>query len=348
MPVPVTGRVGVLVMAHGTPRRTGDIASFYTRIRRGRPPSPEQLEELEMRYAAIGGLSPLTERTEAQVDAVRAELERRAPGHYVVAYGAKHTDPLIEEAAVTLAAAGVDEIIGLVLTPHGSSLGSEEYLTRAEAALAGSVPFHAVPPWYGEPDLVALLAERVDDALVQVGEGRDKEGRDKEGTDKEGTDKVGTDKVGRDIGSRDQSRYPVLFTAHSLPERVRDMGDTYPEQLQESASLVAAAAGLERWGVAWQSAGRTPEPWLGPDVRDAVRQLAAESRTGGEGAIEGVVVCPIGFVTDHLEVLYDLDVELAAVAREVGLPFARTASLNDNPRFIGVLADVICAEARRD
>jgi protoporphyrin/coproporphyrin ferrochelatase len=328
VPVPVTGRVGVLVMAHGTPRRTGDIASFYTRIRRGRPPSPEQLEELELRYAAIGGLSPLTERTQDQVDAVRAQLERRAPGQYVVAYGAKHTDPLIEEAAATLAAAGVDEVIGLVLTPHGSSLGSEEYLTRAEAALAGNVPFHAVAPWYGEPDLVALLAERVDDALVQV--------------------RAGGDKVGRDNESRDQSRYPVLFTAHSLPARVRDMGDTYPEQLQESASLVAAAASLERWGVAWQSAGRTPEPWLGPDVRDAVRQLAAESGTAAEGAVDGVVVCPIGFVTDHLEVLYDLDVELAAVAREVGLPFARTASLNDDPRFIGVLADVICAEARRD
>jgi ferrochelatase len=148
----------------------------------------------------------------------------------------------------------------------------------------------------------------------------------------------------------------VIFTAHSLPERVRAMGDTYPEQLQESAALVAAAAGLVRWQVAWQSAGRTPEPWLGPDICDVVRELAAGGTTGavgtgGDGPAAGVVVCPIGFVTDHLEVLYDLDVELAAVAAEVGLPFARTASLNDDPRFIGVLADVIGAteaRARRD
>jgi ferrochelatase len=129
----------------------------------------------------------------------------------------------------------------------------------------------------------------------------------------------------------------VIFTAHSLPARIVDSGDTYPEQLEESARLVAEAAGLARWQVAWQSAGRTPEPWLGPDIRDVVRQL------GESGGCKGVVVCPIGFVTDHLEVLYDLDVELAAVATEVGLPLARTASLNDDPRFIAVLADVVMA-----
>jgi ferrochelatase len=315
--VAVTGPVGVLVMAHGTPARTEDIAPFYTRIRRGRPPTPEQLADLERRYAAIGGLSPLTRRTQAQVDAVREVLAQRAPGHYRVAYGAKHTDPLIEEAAVSLAGAGtgVDAVIGLVLTPHGSTMGSEEYLVRAEAALAGACPFVAVPPWYAEPGLVSLLGERVTEAREKL------------------------------VAGGDPNRYPVIFTAHSLPERVRDLGDSYPEQLAESAQLMAEAAGLERWQVAWQSAGRTPEPWLGPDIRDVVRQLAD---LDGPAGVDGVVVCPIGFVTDHLEVLYDLDVELAAVADEVGLACARTASLNDDPRFIGVLADVIgAAEASR-
>jgi ferrochelatase len=321
-----SGQVGVLVMAHGTPHGREEIAAFYTRIRHGRPPAPEQLADLERRYAAIGGLSPLTERTRAQVDGVRTELARRAPGRYVVAYGAKHTEPLIEDAASSLLATGVAEIIGLVLTPFGSSLGSQEYFARAEAALGRTRPFVAVPPWYGEPGLVALLATRVDDALASLGAGDDR------------------------------GRYPVIFTAHSLPERVQEAGDTYPAQLEESARSVAAAAGIDRWQVAWQSAGRTPEPWLGPDVRDVVRRLAGESaseRAGGAvgagGAAEGVVVCPIGFVADHLEVLYDLDVELAAVAAEAGLPFARTASLNDDPRFIGVLADVISAAGpRRD
>ncbi len=292
---------GVLLMAHGTPANAEEILPFYTRIRRGRPPEPEQLAELEGRYRAIGGVSPLAERTRAQVDAVRAELEARSPGRYVVVFGAKHTDPLIEDAATALASAGLEQVVGLVLTPHASSMGSQEYLDRAAAALVGT-RFVAVGPWYAEPAFVALLAARVRAALGTL-----------------------------------PGRRRVIFTAHSLPERIRQAGDTYPEQLAESARLVGEAAGLEEWLVAWQSAGRTPDPWLGPDVRDEVRRLAAD------GTTDAVVVCPIGFVADHLEVLYDLDVEVAAVASECGIGFARTASLNDDPAFVSVLADVITA-----
>jgi ferrochelatase len=192
-------------------------------------------------------------------------------------------------------------VIGLVLTPHGSSLGSQEYLDRAAAAL-GDTPFVAVDSWYAEPALVELLASRVKDAVAGV-----------------------------------SGRARVVFTAHSLPERIRESGDTYPEQLAESARLVAVAAGLDQWEVGWQSAGRTPEPWLDPDVRDVVRRLAAD------GGTDAVVVCPIGFVADHLEVLYDLDVDLAGIAAAGGLAYARTASLNDDPRFVRVLADVVVA-----
>jgi ferrochelatase len=145
----------------------------------------------------------------------------------------------------------------------------------------------------------------------------------------------------------------VFFTAHSLPERVREGGDTYPEQLMESAQLVAKTAGLAAscagpatgpvtWSVAWQSAGRTPEPWLGPDVRDEVRRL------GVSGGFVAVVVCPIGFVADHLEVLYDLDVEVAAAAAECGLRYARTESLNDDPAFMEVLAGAVIAADEAD
>ena len=292
---------GVLLMAHGTPSSPDEIGPFYTRIRRGRPPTPEQLAELEGRYRAIGGVSPLAEHTRGQVEGVRAVLEHRAPGHFVVSFGAKHTDPLIEEAAAALAVGGHRHVIGLVLTPHASSLGSQEYLERAAAALADT-PFVAVEPWYAEPALVELLASRVKDAVAGV-----------------------------------SGRASVIFTAHSLPERIRETGDTYPEQLAESARLVAAAAGLDQWQVAWQSAGRTPEAWLGPDVRDVVRRLA------DGGGTDAVVVCPIGFVADHLEVLYDLDVDVAGVAAASGLAYARTASLNDDPVFVRVLADVVVA-----
>jgi ferrochelatase len=294
---------GVLIMAHGTPASADEIAAFYTRIRRGRPPEAAQLAELEARYQAIGGVSPLAERTRDQVDAVRAELEHRAPGRYEVAFGAKHTEPLIETAAAELAAAGLEEVVGLVLTPHASSMGSQEYLDRAAKEL-GATPFVEIGAWYAQPALVDLLASRVTAALAAV-----------------------------DGSAR------VVFTAHSLPERIRATGDTYPEQLADSAKLVARAAGLDKWEVAWQSAGRTPDPWLGPDVRDVVRRL------GPAADIDAVVVCPIGFVADHLEVLYDLDVEVARVAAEAGLAYARTASLNDDPAFIGVLADLITATA---
>jgi ferrochelatase len=301
--------VGVLVMAHGTPASPAEIAPFYTRIRRGRPPTPEQLADLEQRYAAIGGTSPLNDRTAAQVAGLRRALAERAGDRCTVTFGAKHTAPFIEDAAVELRRAGHRQVIGLVLTPHGSSLGSQEYLERAEAALGPQCRFRAVPPWYAEPDFVTLMATRVSEALAAAG--------------------------------IDPTRCPVIFTAHSLPERVRDMGDTYPDQLEESARLVAAVAGIPRWLVAWQSAGRTPEPWLGPDVRQVVRQL------GDDGGTDGVVVCPIGFVADHLEILYDIDIELAAVAGEVGLPLTRTASLNDDAAFMGVLAGVVCAAAAR-
>jgi ferrochelatase len=297
---------GVLVMAHGTPSGPDEIEAFYTRIRRGRPPEPAQLAELEARYRAIGGVSPLAERTHAQVAGLRVTLERRVPQRYVVAFGAKHVDPLIEDTARRLAGAGVERVIGLVLTPHGSSMGSQEYLDRAAAAL-GTTPFVQVGPWYAEPGLVDLLAARVADACSTV-----------------------------------SGRTRVIFTAHSLPARIRETGDTYPDQLAESARLVAEAAGLRDWVVAWQSAGRTPEPWLGPDVREEVRRLAQE------GVADAIVVCPIGFVADHLEVLFDLDVEVARVAADAGLGYARTASLNDDPAFIDVLAGVVLrADAQR-
>jgi protoporphyrin/coproporphyrin ferrochelatase len=293
-------------MAHGTPASMEELAPFYTRIRRGRAPSPEQLAELEGRYRAIGGVSPLAARAAAQVDGLRRDLEARVPGRYVVAFGAKHTEPLIEEAAARLVVAGPERVIGLVLTPHGSSMGSEEYLGRAAAAMTGT-PFVAIGPWYAQRALVRLLADRVRTTLRTMAGGR----------------------------------AHVLFTAHSLPERILDAGDTYPEQVAASASLVAEAAGLgtepRQWSVAWQSAGRTPEPWIGPDARDVVRRLAA----GGEA--DAIVVCPVGFVADHLEVLYDLDVELRAVAEECGVGYARTASLNDDPEFVAVLADLVVA-----
>ncbi len=302
---------GVLVMAHGTPSDAADIESFYTSIRRGRPPTPELLAELVGRYEAIGGTSPLAERTRAQVEGVAAALETAAPGRYVVRYGAKHTSPSVEDGLGQLVDAGVDRAVALVLTPHQSSLGSGEYIRRARQAAsltAGPLTLFPVPSWHRAPGLAALLADRTRAALDSVDPG-------------------------------DATRTAVFFTAHSLPVRVVAEGDPYPEQVRESASDIAAILGLDddpgvSWGVAWQSAGRTPDPWIGPDLLAEIRRAAAEGVTS-------VVVCPVGFVSDHLEVLYDLDIEAFDVARSAGVAFTRTRSLDDDPRFLEVLAAVV-------
>lgn len=317
MSTPVPPSVGVLVMAHGTPDERSGIEAFYTRIRRGRPPSAGQLSDLVRRYDAIGGTSPLAARTAAQVASIAASLEAEEPGRFVVRFGAKHTAPFIEDAALDLALAPVRGVVGVVLTPHRASMGSEEYFARAEAALrsaAGPPPFVRVPQWYDTPGFSELVAERV---LVALD----------------------------DLGPVD--RAVVLFTAHSLPERVVAKGDPYPRQVAESAAAAAAAAGLAArgtsWEVAWQSAGRTPEPWIGPDLLEVLRRLGAGAR---EARVRtGVVVCPVGFVADHLEVLYDVDVEARGVAESEGLAFGRTASFNDDPRLCALVARAVRAAA---
>jgi ferrochelatase len=292
---------GVVVMAYGTPGRLEDVEAFYTDVRRGRPPSAEQLEQLVARYRAIGGVSPLNERTAAQVAGLAAQLEARQPGGFAVAYGAKHAEPRIEQAVEALAGHGVDRLVGLVLAPHYARLSVGEYLERAATtAGAAGLAFAGIEHWHDEPALVAVLAERVADERARL-----------------------VAAVGEPV--------EVVVTAHSLPERIVSTGDPYPAQLAETARLVAAAAGLDHHGVAWQSAGRTADTWLGPDILEVLRTLAAQK-------VAGVVVCPAGFTSDHLEVCYDLDVEARALAERLGLGFARTASLNDEPRVLAALA----------
>lgn len=294
-------RVGVLLMAYGTPGRAEDVESYYTDIRRGRPPTAELLADLVRRYEAIGGLSPLAERTRAQRDALATELGEGFP----VRLGLKHAAPLIEQAAEELASDGVDGVVGLVLAPHYSALSVGGYHDRARTALAGRSAYMPIESWHVEPELVGLLAGRWRETAAAF--------EDAELPDVE-----------------------TLFTAHSLPERVRAMGDPYEEQLAATAAAVAASAGVPdgRWRVAWQSAGRTPERWLAPDILSVMPLLAAAGR-------RGVILCPAGFTSDHLEVLYDVDIEARRAAGEHGMRLVRTRSLNDDPIFIRLLARLV-------
>ena len=300
---------GVVVMAYGTPRHPDEIEAYYTDIRRGRPPTADQLADLVARYRAIGGISPLAERTEEQRVAIAAALDKRRPGEFVVELGQKHAAPSIEDAVAKLHLAGVDRVVGIVLAPHYSSFSIAQYLDRARsAAKALHLPFAGVESWHLEPAYIEFLVSAVREAVA-----------------------------GSFAGMK------VIFTAHSLPQRIIDAGDPYPSQLRETASAVAQRVGLaewSQWAIAWQSAGRTPEPWLGPDILTVLRDLGAS-----EGASR-VVVCACGFVADHLEVLYDLDIEAARVAFEAGLTFARTRCVNDDPAVMGALADLVIDRAR--
>ncbi len=298
-------RPGLLVMAHGTPAEPSEIEPFYTRIRRGRPPTAEQLADLVSRYEAIGGLSPLLERTQAQVSA----LSRSLPG-WPVALGQKMTDPGIEDGMSRLAEAGAEQVVGLVLAPHFSTMSVGEYHRRAsDAAAAAGIAYLPIESWHILESYVDFLASAVQASLVDL-----------------------------PVPSR------VVFTAHSLPARIVEAGDPYPDQLRVTAMAVAERCNLVEgrdWRTAWQSAGRTPDPWLEPDILEVLREEAASF------TVSGVLVCACGFVADHLEVIYDLDVEAAGIARGVGLAFARTPSLDDDPTVMAGLAELVRSVAQQ-
>ena len=299
----MTAPTGVVVMAYGTPAGPDQIEAYYTHIRRGRPPDAEQLASLRARYEAIGGLSPLAERTEAQRAAIGAALERQTPDGFLTELGHKHSAPFIEDAVGTLARRGVTRIVGLVLAPHYSRASVGAYHARGEDAASGAgITWCPIDRWYDEPAYLDFLAIAVNQARADVAE---------------------------------PTR--VVFSAHSLPERAL-VGDPYPAELAESAGQIARRARVDDYELAWQSAGVTSDPWRGPDVLDVIADLA-------DGEFAGVVVCAQGFVSDHLEVLYDLDIKARRVAREHGLAFARTRSLNEDPTVMAALATRIAVAA---
>lgn len=302
-------KTAVLLMAYGTPRCSDEILSYYTDIRRGRPPTTEQLADLVNRYQAIGGVSPLTTRTEAQLNALARELDAIAPDKFHVQLGLKHAHPTIEETVTDLAEQGFSRIVALVLAPHFSSYSVGQYLSRAtEVATTLGVTVTGINSWAVEPAFVSFLANDLRHKLLAMSSA---------------------------------SRHPrVLFTAHSLPQRIIDSGDPYQTELRSTALAVADQLGLtegSQWTIAWQSAGRTPEPWIGPDILKVIEELAD---TDG---CDGIVVSACGFVADHLEVLYDLDIEAQERAQQLGLSFARTECVNDDPMVMSALAHLIVA-----
>ena len=313
----MTPPVGVLVMAYGTASGPDDVKRYYTDIRGGRAPTPEHLDELRDRYAAIGNVFPLLDTTRAQAAGLVDRLN--GDGETYRAYlGMKHSAPSISEAVARMRDDGIEQALGIVMAPHWSGMSVETYVDRVRGAMdeqGGGPSISFVRSYHAHPSFVKFLATRVSDAL-------------------EG------------LAPADRAGAMVLFTAHSLPTRVMEDGSLrcktcdcasscrYRDGLQETADLVAQGIGLGSYGIAWQSAGRTADPWWGPPVQESILEAAALGH-------RAVVVCSAGFVADHLEILFDLDIEAKAVAEGAGIRFARTKMPNADPEYLDVLAEVV-------
>ncbi len=300
------GTTGVLLMAYGGPDSLDDIPTFLLDIRGGQPTSQELIDEITENYRKIGGRSPLLELTQRQAALVEARLNAGAPPgrRYKTYIGMRHWRPWIEEAVERMIADGIRDAVALVLAPHYSSMSTAKYFTKLDAALAkhpDAFNYTPVISYHDHPHYIRALAERVREGLAGMPQ----------------------DTL-------------VIFSAHSLPQRILEQGDPYDAQLRETARLVAAQAGLpaERWTFSYQSAGRTPEAWLGPQLEDYVVALARQGR-------QNLLSVPVGFVADHVEVLFDIDIEARHAAEAAGARLERVPSLNDDPLFAEALADLV-------
>jgi ferrochelatase len=290
----------VLLMAYGSPNSLDEVGEYLRQVRGGRLPTPEEIEQLKERYRKVGSQTPLLKVTLAQAKALEEKLlsERLDSRVYV---GMKHWHPFIEDVVEKIPSDGASSIIGLALAPHYSKLSIGGYADAVNRGLARTerpVPFTMVESWHDQESLINALSRRVRDGLRKFNE---------------------------------PSKAFVLFTAHSLPEKFVQDDDPYWRQLQETSQLVATDSGIKSWDFAFQSAGHPIDSWMGPSIKEKITELS-------EKGFRELLVCPVGFVSDHLEILYDLDIEAKGYASSLGARLERTVSLNDDPQFINAIA----------
>jgi len=298
-------------MAYGGPNSLEEIPGYLADIRNGRVTTPAILEEITHNYTLIGGKSPLLEISTRQVEAVRAKLD---PHKFKVYMGMRHWSPWIEDVVGQMIDDGITRAIALVLAPHYSKLSVAKYHAKVADGLEmyrGHIDFEFIDSYHDAPKLIQALANRVDEGLSRWSE-----------------------------AERDDVH--VIFSAHSLPVRIMKMGDPYDEQLRETARLVAAKAGLPdaRWSWSYQSAGGSPEPWLGPQLEAYIPELAAQG-------VKNMISIPVGFVSDHVEILFDIDIQAQEAAKACGVRLERPSALNDDPLYIQTLVDLIEQRAEK-
>lgn len=297
-----SGRYAVLLAAYGAPGSLQDVEPYLRDVRGGRPTPPELIADMRERYAAIGGRSPLLDRTQEQAAALELALESRVP----VYVGMRHWQPYIADVLPEIRAAGFRRLVAVPLAPHFARLSVGAYQQMIDRA-RGPVEVEFIEPWHEHPLFVAAVSERVCQGLER-------------------------------FPAAERERVSLVFTAHSLPQSILREGDPYVDQLQASVGAVSRELGRPA-RFAFQSAGRTGDSWLGPDVGALLEELAA-------AGTRQVLICPIGFVSDHLEVLYDIDIECQALAEKLNVHLERTQSLNASSLLIGALAELVSRAAK--
>jgi protoporphyrin/coproporphyrin ferrochelatase len=292
-------------MAYGTPENAEDILPYYTHIRHGRAPSDEAVANLAARYAAVGGRTPLRALTEKVAREVEREVALQGKEQRVYV-GMKHWHPFIGDTVRRMASEGVRHVTAIVLAPHYSrmSIGDyRKYVDEANEALPRPLNVRFIESWHARTEFIEMMAQLVSDAMAHFPADR-------------------------------RDHVMTVFTAHSLPRKIRQWNDPYEKELLESSGAVAERAGLSRWRFAWQSAGQTGDPWLGPDIQEYLETLHAEG-------VDDVLQVPIGFVADHLEVLYDIDIEAKQKAASLGMTLRRTELPNARPELIRAVVAAI-------
>lgn len=299
----------VMLMAYGSPERAEDIEPYFTNIRGGRKPSPREVDSLKARYDIIGGKSPLNKITTSTASKLEKRLDTK------VYAGMKHWHPFISEVFEEISKDGVTDLLTIALAPHYSKMSIASYqdsVSKANSEHGGRVKITNVNEWYLNPVFLEKWTRRITKAFEQKFQAPKKDTF-------------------------------FLFTAHSLPERILTWGDPYKNQLIETMEKLAGKLSLEKgqYGFAFQSAGHSGELWLGPDILDKIRELKSNRRNN-------ILVAPIGFVSDHLEILFDIDVEAKQLAKELEIHLERAESFNDSDDFIEILASVVQSSAGFD
>jgi ferrochelatase len=303
---------GVLLMAHGSPDNLDDMGPYLQHVRGGRTTPQALVDEIRGRYQLIGGRSPLLDLTRAQGKALEERLNATAR-RFRVYVGMRHWHPFIKDTVAQMVQDGIQRVVAVSMAPQYSPLSVGAYrraLETAQTELGVDLETTIVSSWHDHPGLLQAFAERVQE-------------------------------VWHRLNVEERAQFSVVFTAHSLPQRVLAEGDPYPHEVEHTAAGVAAVLGLTTWEVAYQSQGATAEPWLGPTLDEVFASASAQGR-------RALLLVPIGFVCDHVEILYDLDILAQKVAQEKGLRLLRTASLNTAPTFIDALANVVEAHLPPD